>query len=975
MSFRLAKGGRIDRTRAITFRFDGRPYTGHPGDTLASALLANGVRFVGRSFKYHRPRGVFTCGPEEPNALVELRTGARREPNARATTAELFEGLEASSQNRWPSLRLDIGAVNGLVSAFLPAGFYYKTFMWPPAFWEKVYEPIIRRAAGLGRAAREADPDHYEHRHAHCDVMVVGAGAAGLAAARAAGEAGARVILAEQDFLAGGGTLLEPALAHWRNDALATIGPEQLLLRATVLGAYGHGVFAAMQRLTGEAGHAAADRQRLRLHVIRTRYALFATGALDRLIAFPGNDRPGIMLADAARTYADRFAVAPGRRVAFFLTNDAAYDIARTLHARGLEIPAIVDSRPASSAATAARAAGITVLAGHEIVATSGRLHLSGIHVRPRDGGSGRHIDADAMVVSGGLNPQTQLASQAGLPLAWSGTIAAFLPRMDDGAACAIGAARGIFGLRDAAADGRTGATRALAALGLRAPAVPLPDIAPDPADATPLQPLWQVRAPGKAFVDLQHDVTTDDVRLAQREGYTHVEHMKRYTTHAMATDQGKSGGLVGVAVLAEARGATVAEVGLPTSRPFVHPVPWAALAGAETGTQFKPERRLPLHDWHAANGAVFVRIGLWLRPLVYSPSRDTSWGPVLDEARKVRTTAGLTDVSSLGKIDVQGPGAAAFLDRIYANTISTLPVGRARYGLMLREDGIVLDDGTIARLAPEHFLLTTTTQKADDVLLHMEWHLAAVWPALDVTLTGVADNWAQFALAGPHARDVLAPLVADLDIAGKSLPFMGVTSATIAGVPGRLFRISFSGEPAFEIAVPAGYAHHVWSALLAAGRPHAIAPYGLDALNVLRIEKGHVTGAEIDGQTTADDLGLGHMLKKSGDFVGRSLSARSGLRDPRRLQLVGLHAIDPLQRIRGGAHLVRDGSSDSEGHVTSTCMSVSPGGWIALAMLAGGRARHGERIIATNPVFGEHSPCIVGSPHRFDPENARVRT
>ncbi len=969
--FRLPSGGRIDRTRPLGFRFDGRPLSGYAGDTLAAALLASGRRVLGRSFKYHRPRGIVTAGPEEPCALVELREGARREPNTPATTVELFDGLVAHSQNRWPSLGFDALAVNGLAAPLIPAGFYYKTFTWPGRWWERVYEPLIRRAAGLGRGAGLPDPDRYEHVHAHCDLLVVGSGPAGLAAARLAAAAGARVILAEADFEAGGGTLLDPALEGWRAATLAALPPGTLLTRTAVVAAYGHGVFAAVERVADHlAGPGNAPRQRL--HIIRCRRAVLATGATGRLVAFGGNDRPGVMLAEAALAYVRRFGVAVGRRVAVLACDDAGHHAARDLAELGLEVAAVIDPRAESAGAAASRAAGLPVRAGQVVHAAVGADGLHGLRVGRTGRSSPDYLQAEALLVSGGAQPNLALASQAALPLRWSEAVHAFVPDAARDGVAAAGAARGLAGPLDCAEDGAAAARDALAALGLPAGEVLMPPAAHD--TASPPAALWEVPGRGKAFVDLQHDVTAEDIRLAHREGYGHVEHAKRYTTHGMGTDQGRIGGLVGAAVLAAARDVPVAEVGLPRLRPFARPVAWGVLAGAEVRHDYRPERRLPLHPWHAANGAVFVRIGTWMRPLVYSPSGDTSWTPVLEEARTVRRAVGLCDVSSLGKIDVSGPDAAAFLDRIYANTFSTLPVGRARYGLMLREDGLLLDDGTTSRLGPDHFLVTTTTQKAEEVLLHLQWHLQAVWPELDVTLTDVADRWAQFALAGPRAREVLQGLV-DLDIADAAFPFMAATGARIAGIAGRLFRISFSGELAYEVAVPAGHAGHVWAALLEGGAPHGIRPYGLDALNVLRIEKGHVTGAEINGTTSPADLGLARMLKKRGDFVGRVLGGRPGLLAPDRLQLVGLRPADPASRLRAGAHL-RDarGEGPSQGHVTSACMAAEGEGWIALALLAGGHARHGETLVAASPVHAENVAVRVGSPHAVDPENARVR-
>ncbi len=969
--FRLPEGGLVDREAALRFRFDGRDYTGFAGDTLASALLANGVTLFGRSFKYHRPRGVVTAGPEEPCALVELRRGARREPNTPATTVELFDGLVAESQNRWPSLRFDALSVAGLFAPLLAAGFYYKTFKWPAAWWEKVYEPLVRRAAGLGRVAEGPDPDRYEHIHAHCDLLVVGAGPAGLTAARMATMAGARVILAEQDALAGGGALLDRGAQGWAQAMAAALPHGVLRPRMTVVGAYGHGVFAAVERVADHlAEPGMAPRQRL--HIIRARRAILATGAVERLIAFPGNDRPGVMLAGAALAYARRFGVAVAPQVAVFTTDDAGHHAALALAEAGLQVSAILDPRSESAGAEAARAAGLPVRMGWEVVATDGAQGLHGLRARRRGAAASDYVQAGALLVCGGFAPEMALAHQAGLETRWDEARQAFIPGAAREGVAAAGAARGLHGLVEAAADGARAAREALAVLGLPAGEEPPPPGPPQEVSAT--FPLHEVRARGPAFVDLQHDVTADDLRLAVREGYGHAEHAKRYTTHGMATDQGRVGGTAGAAVLAAARGITIPEVGIPRPRPFVRPAAWGALAGADVGLHFKPERLLPLHDWHQAHGAVFVRVGPWLRPLVYSPSGDTSWEPVLEEARNVRRAVGLCDVSSLGKIDVQGPDAATFLDRIYANTFSTLPVGRARYGLMLREDGILFDDGTTSRLAENHFLVTTTTQKADEVLAHMEWHLQTAWPELDVTLTDVADHWAQFAVAGPDAREVLRGIV-DRSLSNGAFPFMAAGEAVIAGIPGRIFRISFSGELAYEVAVPAQHALAAWQAILAAGAPHGIRPYGLDALNVLRIEKGHVTGGEINGQTTPGDLGLGKMLKRRGDFVGRVLGQRPGLLAADRLQLVGIRPLDPAQRLRGGAHL-RDvqGQGPSQGYVTAACMAAEGEGWIGLALLAGGHARHGETLLADSPVHGEAVPVVIGSPHRVDPENRRVR-
>jgi sarcosine oxidase subunit alpha len=973
---RIIPGVLTDAAHGVRFSFDGRPLQGLAGDTLASALLANGQRVVGRSFKYHRPRGVVTAGPDEPCALVDVIGPRGREPNCLATTLPLHEGLVAESQNRWPSLRHDALAINDFLARFLPAGFYYKAFMAPSWAWERLYEPLIRRAAGLGRlepvVTAHADPAETVHDHA--DVLVVGAGAAGLAAAHSLGACGLRVILAERDSVPGGGTLLDERWRRWQERtcaALTALPAVRCLPGTTVLGAYGHGVFGALETLApAEAARFGGLRERLR--VIRARRVLFTTGALERLIAFPGNDVPGVMLAGAALAYLRRYGVAAGRRPAFFVNNDEAYETLFALTAAGIECAGVIDPRSTSLAADRARALGVPVHGSAVVAGVTGRHEVRSVTIADPDGRRRFLLEADSLLISGGYTPSTALAGQLGAALDWQGSLTAFVPRLAAGAGGVAGAARGVFGLAAAARDGADAARVLAAELERHAD---LLDEAELPADAavTPLEELWEVRASGKAFVDLQNDVTAADVRLACREGYEHLEHMKRYTTHGMATDQGRIGGLVGSAVLAAARGAPLSEIGSLKPRPFAQPVPFAALAGGEVRGHYKPKRRLPLHDWHASAGATFVSTGLWLRPLVYS--QQAGWPAVLEEARAVRSAVGVTDVSTLGKIDVQGTDAARFLDLIYANTFSTLAVGRARYGIMLREDGLLFDDGTTSRLGPEHFLVTTTTANSAAVLEHMEFQLQSWCSGLDVLLTDVGDQWAQFAVAGPGSREVVAEVAGAVDLGNAAFPFMAAGAATIAGVAGRIFRISFSGELAYEVAVPARHALTAWTALLKAGERLGIRPYGLDALNTLRIEKGHVTTAELNGNTTADDLGFQRMLKKQGDFVGRTLAQRAGLTSAERLQLVGVRPLDRTRRLRNGAQLVDPAARDkSLGYVTSSTPSVEFEGWVGLALLRGGRARLGQRLLGVSPVHGESTEIQILSPHMLDPENTRVR-
>jgi heterotetrameric sarcosine oxidase alpha subunit len=973
---RISGGLLTDPGRPVAFSFDGRPLRGLHGDTLASALLAAGERLLGRSFKYHRRRGVLTCGPGEPCALVDLISQSGREPNQLATVLELREGLTAVSQNRWPSLRFDLLGINDHLSRFLPAGFYYKTFMAPGWAWERLYEPLIRRAAGLGELAAEVGPHAgpAETVHAHADVLVIGAGAAGLNAARALGSLGLRVLLAEQDVVVGGGTLLDERWHAWRAGALAALDAlpaVHTLTRTSIIGAYGHGVFGALETLAPDDPQRARGL-RERLHVVRARRVLIATGAAERLIAFPGNDLPGVMLAGAALAYLRRYGVATGARAALFANNDEAYEAVLALRTAGLECAGIIDPRAASPAMERARALGIEVHAGALVTGVAGREGVESVSLGGADGTRPRILGADCLLMSGGFSPLTALATQLGAAAEWREALAAFVAQLPAGCGALAGAVNGTCGLAAAARDGLAAAQ----ALARELQCPPAPEAAaplPEDPEQAPLMALWEVRGPGKAFVDLQNDVTADDVRLAAREGYEHVEHMKRYTTHGMATDQGRSGGLVGSAVLAAARGVPLAAVGVSKPRPYTEPVPFAALAGAEVREHYKPRRRLPLHEWHAAHGATFVSTGLWLRPLVYTSGGG--WEPVLAEARAVRAQVGITDVSTLGKIDVQGPEAALFLDFLYANGFSSLPVGRARYGIMLREDGMMFDDGTTTRLGPEHFLVTTTTANAQAVLEHMEFQLQANCPQLRVVLADVTDQWAQFAIAGPLAREVLAAALPDNDVSAAGFPFMAAGPVAIAGIAARLFRISFSGELAYELAVPARHALSAWEALLAAGAAHEIRPYGLDALNTLRIEKGHVTGAELNGNTSADDLGFGRMLKKNGDFIGRVLAQRPGMLAPERLQLVGVRPRDAAQRLRNGMQLVSAGApGTSLGYVTSSTPAVALKGWVGLALVAGGRARIGSRLTASAPVTGESTEVELVSPHMFDAENLHVR-
>ena len=977
---RLASGGQIDRSRDLDVLFDGRQLVAHPGDTLASALLANGIRLVGRSFKYHRPRGILAAGSEEPNALVTIGHHAARIPNVRATMQEAHDGLVAFSQNRWPTLGLDLMAVNDLASPFLGAGFYYKTFMWPAAFWERLYEPLIRRAAGLGRLDTAPDRDLHEKAFAFCDLLVIGAGPAGLMAALTAGRAGARVILADEDFRMGGRLNAErleiggqPGAA-WAAAAVAELAAMpnlRLMPRTTVTGAYDGGTFGALERVSEHVGLPPEHAPRNAFWRIVARRAVLASGAIERPLAFPDNDRPGIMLAGALRAYLNRWSVAPGRRAVVFTDNDDGWRTARDLADAGVEVAALVDSREDVTLPEGPWRGH----AGAAITGTRGRRGLKAVRLRDRAGES--WIEADCLAVSGGWNPALHLSCHMNGRPDWDAAIAAFVPAA--GAVpglVAAGAAAGAFSTRAALSGGAAAAAAALADLGIAALPVEIPEAEDAP---TRIAPLWRVRgAKGRAWLDFQNDVTVKDVALAARENFAAVEHMKRYTTLGMATDQGKTSGVAGLAVLAELTGRGIAATGTTTFRPPYTPVPIAALGAGGAGQGLAPQRFLPAHDAIAEAGAVFVEAGLWYRPSHYPAPGETGWRPACDrEVGHVRNAVGVCDVTTLGKIDVQGPHAAEFLDRVYANTISTLATGRVRYGLMLREDGFVMDDGTAARLGEMHFLLTTTTAAAGQVMAHLEFCAQCLWPELDVAVLSVTEHWAQVAVAGPRSRDLVNDILAR-PVSDADFPFMACGEAAVAGVAGRLFRISFSGEHAYEIAVPAGHGAALYERLVAGAAARGGGAYGLEALNVLRIEKGLLTHAELHGRTTAEDLGLGRMIATAKDCIGKVNAARPALTGAGREQLVGLAPLDPAGRLLAGAHLVAPGADplaeNDLGYLTSACHSPTLGHDIALGFLRDGRARRGAVLRAVCRLRDRDTACRVVPLPFVDPEGGRLR-
>jgi sarcosine oxidase subunit alpha len=986
---RLPQGGRIDRDAPLTFTFDGRLYQGFAGDTLASALLANGVHLFGRSFKYHRPRGLLAAGAEEPNALVGVGADeAHYTPNLRATQVELYEGLVAESQNRYPSLRFDIGEINNLAAPLLPAGFYYKTFMWPAKAWVSFYEPTIRAAAGLGRAPRAPDADVYANTYAHCDVLVIGSGPAGLSAALTAAETGARVILCDEQAEFGGSLLNDTTatidgltLSAWAGLAIATLTAHGaiLLRRSTAFGYFPQNLIGIAERVTHHLASSPANTPRERLWQVRAKQVVIATGAHERPLVFPGNDRPGVMLADAAKTFVNRYAARPGNAAVIFTTHDAAYGAALDLARAGTRIAAIADLRPQAEGnlPNLARAAGLRVLTNTTVTETKGHLRVSAATLQSLAGGTAETLRCDLLLMSGGFTPSVHLFSQSLGKLRFDDSLQSYLPEIAAEATFCAGACNGAFGLAEALQDGAEKGAEAATKTGFAALPLPGHNVTAATYDHRAFAGATPRPGRGKAFVDFQNDVTSKDIGLAIREGFASIEHIKRYTTTGMATDQGKTSNMNALGIAAEKLGKPIPDIGLTTFRMPYTPVSFGALAGTSRGVLFDPVRTTPFHDWATAQNAVFEDVGLWKRARYFPHAHETMHPSVARECLAVRNAAGIFDASTLGKIEIVGRDAAEFLNRMYTNAWTKLEPGRLRYGVMLREDGFVLDDGVIGRLAKDRFHVTTTTGGAPRVLAMMEDYLQTEWPDLHVWLTSTTDQWAVIALQGPNARKILAPLLDDIDISAEAMPHMSLRLGHICGIKTRLFRVSFTGELGYEINLPAGDAAAVWTKIIEAGRPHGLVPYGTETMHVLRAEKGYIiVGQETDGTATPDDAGLGWAIgRNKKDFVGKRSLSRPALAAPGRKQLVGLLTEDPQTVLEEGAQIVADPAQHIPmtmlGHVTSSYHSAALGHSIALAMLADGRARMGQTLHV--PMPDRTIRVRVVSSVFYDPEGERL--
>ena len=978
-AWRLETGGCVDRSQPLAFEFDTKRYWGFAGDTLGSALLANGVRVVGRSFKLHRPRGLVGAWCEEPNAIVQIGEDERTVPNLKATQVELRDGIKARSVNCWPNAHWDILAPLRYFDRLMPAGFYYKTFMWPS--WH-TFEPTIRRAAGLGVAPTQPDPDRYEERYEHCDVLVVGGGPAGLAGALAAMRAGARVVLAD-DRLALGGALQWEAKSvddHAALDWVASVESElraaanaRVLTRTTAFGCYDHNLIALSERMIEPQ----AKVLRERLWHIRAAQVVLATGAIERPIVFPDNDVPGVMLASAAMTYAVQYAVRPGRRVVLVTSGDSAYEAGESLQARGIEVAAIVDTRAApGELASAARQAGITVLPGHNPVRALGNRAVKAIEVQPAGDARGSRrnsvarIECDVICVSGGWTPTVHLYSQARGQLHYDSERAAFIPGAGPKSFRCAGAAAGNFALHHCLTDGFAAGREAAKAAGAKADA----GLAPRAQiERAAVSPFWASPRNNrrKAWVDLQSDVTRGDLELAVRENLRSVEHLKRYTTTGMAVDQGKTSNMNALAILSELTQVSIPEIGTTTFRPPYDPVTLGTLAARHVGAGYHPLRRTPLDRWHAEHGAVFEDFGGWRRPAWYASEGKSREECIRVEKRAARMAVTLFDGSPLGKIEVRGPDAAVFLNRMYYNNIKTLAVGRGRYGIMLNEHGIIIDDGVCMRLAADHFLVSTTSGGASRIFSGFEEWLQCEWSDLQVLVANVTSVWGNIAIAGPRARELLQHLAMDIDLDPGAFPHLAIRCGTLEGVPVRIARVGFTGELSFEINIPAGYTAALWDRLLANGTARGAQAMGVDALQELRTEKGYLhVGTDTDGRTLPADIGMGELLaKKSDDFIGRRSLERSDAQRPGRLQFVGLEAQDPATVLPVGAHVVADPQirSGSQGYVTSSCMSEALGRGVALGLVQAGRARMGEGVY----VYSERRtwPARIVSPRWYDPE------
>ena len=994
--FRLNKEGLINRNKKISFTFNGKKLFGYEGDTIASALIANGIHLVGRSFKYHRPRGFFGAGVEEPNAKLQVEFNGHSEPNVNATEMELVEGLSATSQNCWPSVNFDIGAINNFLKMFFPAGFYYKTFMWPKSFWYKIYEPFIRKAAGLGVASIEKDKERYEHKFEYCDLLVTGSGPSGLASAYAAAKNGAKVILAE-DKPRFGGTLLTDDVSidnlsgkDWAEKIISELKSMPNVTvknRSQVFGYYDHNMLVMFERVSDHLEKKSKFTPRQRLWYIRAKETILSTGSIERPIVFGNNDTPGIFLSAAAKEYMKVYGVLVGKKPLIFTNNDSAYETALEFKKNNVE-PIILDTREehSSELIDEAKSKGIDIRFSHGVIVANGykKVKSAKIGKLNKDKNSFEKIETiecDCICVSGFWTPSVHLASQSGNKLKYEEKIDAFIPDKKKQHETSVGAANGSFTLEESLKHGFENGSNLSAKITETKTEISIPNVNEKKYGAH--DKFWCMPLPKnenpKRFVDFQNDVSVSDIEIALREGYRSIEHVKRYTTLGMATDQGRTSNLNGLQLVSNIENKIVPEVGHTTFRPPFTPITIGTIVGREVGMEYMPTRKTPMHEWHEKNNAVFVDAGAWKRPRYYKQGNETLFEASKREAKNVRENVGICDVTTLGKIDIKGPDAAEFLNRVYTNAWMKLPVGKARYGLMLREDGIVMDDGTTTRISENHYHMTTTTAQAANVLSHLEYYLQIVWPELNVNVVSTTEQWAGAAIAGPKSRDMLSKLYPDLDVSNDALPFMGYKEAEFFGVPSRIFRISFSGELAYEINVKSDHGMFMWEKMMEVGKEFGNQPYGTEALSTLRIEMGHVAGPELDGRTIPSDVSLNGLVSKKKDFIGKNSLGREAFNVESRQKIVGLIPIDRKSSIPEGSHIVQDQNAKLPnpklGHVSSSCWSVENNNPFSLAIMKDGKNMIGKKFFAVSPLKNKSIEVEVISSHYVDPEGKRVRS
>jgi len=995
-SYRLDKIGLINRDKKISFKFNGKKFFGYEGDTIASALIANGVHLIGRSFKYHRPRGFFGAGVDEPYAIVQLYRNNETDPNVRATEQELFEGLEATSVNCWPSVNFDIGAISNFLNIFFPAGFYYKTFMWPKSFWYKVYEPFIRKAAGFGVASIKHDKERYEHKYEYCDLLVTGSGPSGLASAYAAAKNGARVILAEDKPRFGGSLLISEANIgnqsgkEWADKIIAELKemPNVILKnRAQVFGYYDHNMLVMSERINDHLPKSKKYSPKQRLWYIRAEEVVISSGSIERPIIFGNNDTPGVVLASAAREYLKVYGVLVGKKPLIFTNNDSAYETAIEFKKNGIW-PIVLDTRsnPDSEIINEAKSMGIDIKFSHVVIAAKGYkkvkyAEIAKISEDKKDLGKIENISCDCICVSGFWTPTIHLASQSGNKTKFNKDIDAFVPDKSKQRETTLGSANGIFTLEETLKTSFEAGHEISKKMTNNVNKITVPQVAEK--KHTRHDKFWCVPLPKgkkyKRFLDFQNDVAVTDVELALREGYRSIEHVKRYTTLGMATDQGKTSNLNGLQLVSDIENKIVPSVGHTTFRPPYTPVTIGAIVGREVGKHSKPTRKSPMHSWHEKHNAVFVDAGVWLRPRYYKQGSEGLFEASKREAENVRKNVGVCDVTTLGKIDVKGPDAVEFLNRVYTNAWLKLPVGKARYGVMLREDGIVMDDGTTTRISENHYHMTTTTAQAANVLSHLEYYLQIVWPELNVNVVSTTEQWAGAAIAGPNSRSLLQKLFSDTDVSDEGLPFMGYVEGNLFGVHARIFRISFSGELAYEVNVESDNGNFMWEKINEVGKEFAIQPYGTEALSTLRIEMGHVAGSELDGRTIPYDNGLQGLISKKKDFIGKRSLNREAFTAEDRQKVVGVVPLDKKTSIPEGSHLVKEANAKLPnpklGHISASCWSVEYNNPFSLAILYDGKNMIGQKLFALSPLRNKSIPVEIISSHYVDPKGERVRS